>query len=309
MLPRSWRKNKVKLSILINTLFRRAFKIGPMFALARFRTCRIAFSHAQRFRQSDAFPGRKWDRARDTFLQPRSETIFPGVDPGRSVAELRSQAVSLGLDLPKRTVDEIYSLACQLPLQNSVRSRPFLKSEVGEGGRLRNGEMVTLGTAYKHRKGRLLNHECVAQVVHDPVLLEIASGYLGYWPRRLSDLELYWSFATRLSPEEQMKQGNAIDYHFDLHGYNFIMFAFYLTDTDRTSGAHIMFKDSHKKKTLPMLFSYSQPVEALSRFYGGEKETMIEGKAGTGFVMDNSCYHRATTPESADRLLLRLVYT
>lgn len=309
MLPRVWRKNKVKLLILMNTALRRTFKIGPMFALARFRTCRVAYSKAQRFRQSRSFPGRKWNRERDTILQPRTDTIFPGFDADRSVKELREQSVSLGLNLPADLVTEIYDLACQLPLQNSVRSRPFLKSEVSEGGRLTNGEMVSLGTAYKQRKGRLLNHECVSRIVYDPVILEIASRYLGYWPRRLSDLELYWSFATRLSPDEQMKQGNAIDYHFDLHGYNFIMFAFYLTDTDRSSGAHVMFKESHKKKTLPMLFSYSQPVDVLSRYYGGENETMIEGKAGTGFVMDNACYHRASTPEASDRLLLRLVYT
>lgn len=309
MLPRLWRKYKVKLSIWINTILRRAFKIGPMFVLARFRTCRVAYSHAQSLRQSAGPFRRKWDRERETIFRPRRESIFHGFDANRSVEELRKDGISLDLNLPPDLVAEIHGLACRLPLQNSVRSRPFLKSEVAEGGRLIDGQMVSLGTAYKRRKGELLKHECVSQIVNDPVLLEIVSRYLGYWPKRLSDLELYWSFATKLSFEEQMRQGNAIDYHYDLHGFNFVMVAFYLTDTDRTSGAHMMFKKSHKKKTLPMLFSYSQPADVLRRHYGSENETMIEGKAGRGFVMDNSTYHRATTPETADRLLLRLVYT
>jgi len=309
MLPRSWRKHKLKLSIWINTIHRRVFKIGPMFVLARFRTSRIAYSHIQRLRQSGGPFRRTWDRERESSLQPRRETIFHGMNADRSVEELRKDGISIGLNLPAHLVEDIYSLASRLPLQNSVRSRPFLKSEVSEGGRLVGGGMVTLGTAYKRRKGRLLEHECVSQIVHDPLLLEIVSRYLGYWPKRLSDLELYWSFATKLSPAEQMKQGNAIDYHFDLHGFNFVMVAFYITDTDINSGAHVMFKKSHQKKTLPMLFSYSQPVETLKNYYGSENETMVEGKAGSGFLMDNSTYHRATTPESADRLLLRLVYT
>jgi hypothetical protein len=309
MLPRSWRRNKAKLAILINTIQRRAFGIGPMFVLARFRTCRVAYSHTQRLRQSGSPFHRKWDRERESSLRPRDETIFHGINADRSVEELRKEGISIGLNLPPQLAEEIYGLACRLPLQNSVQSRPFLKSEVSEGGRLVGGELVSLGTAYKRRKGRLLEHECVSKIANDPLLLEIVSRYLGYWPSRLSDIELYWSFATKLSTEEQMRQGNAIDYHFDIHGFNFIMVAFYITDTDIRSGAHVMFKNSHEKKTLPMLFSYSQSVDTLKRYYGSENETMIEGKAGSGFVMDNSCYHRATTPEAADRLLLRLVYT
>jgi hypothetical protein len=309
MLPRSWRKNKAKLAILWNTFHRRVFRIGPMFILARFRVCRVAYSHFQKLRQSGGSLGKKWERERESTLQPRADTIFNGINADRSVEELRKDGITLGLSLPTPLVDEIYGLANRLPLQNFVYSKPFRKPEVSGGGRLPNGEMVTLGTVYKHNKYRLLEHDCVSKIVNDPVLLEIVSRHLGYWPERLSDVELYWSFATGLSPEEQMRQGNAIDYHFDLHGFNFIMVAFYLTDTDARSGAHVMFKTSHLKKKLPMFFSYSQPVDALIRYYGSEKETMIEGEAGTGFIMDNSTYHRASTPETTDRLLLRLVYT
>lgn len=309
MLPRSWRKRKVKLAILVNTILRRAIEIGPLFVLGRFRVCRDAYSRIEHFRQSVAPSYKKKVREESRNLQPRDKSIFNGFDADRSVQDLRKDGVSIGLHLPAQTVDEIYELASRLPLQNSTRKRPFLKSEVSEGGRLPSGEMVTIGSAYKKRKGALLEHECVAQIVYDPLLLEIASRYLGYWPNRLSDLELYWSFATQQTPEEQMAQGNAIDYHFDLHGFNFMMVAFYLTDTDRNSGAHVMFKQSHGKKTWPMIFSYSQPAETLREFYGSDKETMIEGEAGSGFMLDNSTYHRASTPEASDRLLLRLVYT
>jgi hypothetical protein len=38
--------------------------------------------------------------------------------------------------------------------------------------------------------------------------------------------------------------------------------------------------------------------------FGVENEIMIEGEAGTGFVQDTSCYHRATPPIQRDRLML-----
>lgn len=303
------KKDRIRLPNWINTILRRALVIAPMFVLGRFRICRVAYSHTQRFRQSVGPIYRRRIREKGKPLQPRRETIFPEIDVDRSVEELRDVGVSLGLSLPANLVDQLRDLASTLPLQNGVRSEPFMKSDVAEGGRLKDGEMVSLGMAYRQRKSKLLDHDCVSQIVHDPLVLEIVSRYLGYWPNRLSDLELYWSFVTTLSPDEQISQGNAIDCHFDLHGFNFVMVAFYLTNTDRNSGAHVMFEKSHVKKTLPMLFSWSQPAELLRRHYGYESEKIIEGQAGSGFVIDNSCYHSALTPEASDRLLLRFVYT
>jgi hypothetical protein len=42
----------------------------------------------------------------------------------------------------------------------------------------------------------------------------------------------------------------------------------------------------------------------VRRQFGLENEITIEGPAGPGFVQDTSCYHRATPPTHADRLIL-----
>ena len=42
--------------------------------------------------------------------------------------------------------------------------------------------------------------------------------------------------------------------------------------------------------------------------YGPEAERLIEGPAGSGFLEDTSCYHKALAPVSADRLMLQFRY-
>jgi len=113
-------------------------------------------------------------------------------------------------------------------------------------------------------------------------------------------------FASDFSDEERRRlEHYVIDYHYDVSGFNFVYASFYITDTDRQSGAHVMMKRSHNKKPLRMLLgSASASQEAVRQRYGLDNEITIEGPAGTGFVQDTSCYHRATPPTHRDRLML-----
>jgi hypothetical protein len=66
-----------------------------------------------------------------------------------------------------------------------------------------------------------------------------------------------------------------------------------------------MMKRSHKRKPLRMLLGSASASEArVYKQFGIENEITIEGPAGTGFVQDTSCYHRATPPTHGDRLML-----
>jgi hypothetical protein len=68
-----------------------------------------------------------------------------------------------------------------------------------------------------------------------------------------------------------------------------------------------MMKRSHKRKPLRMLFGSARASqEAVYRQYGRENEITIEGPAGTGFVQDTSCFHRASPPTRGDRLMLAI---
>ena len=115
-----------------------------------------------------------------------------------------------------------------------------------------------------------------------------------------------WSFASDFSDEEKRQlRHHVIDYHYDFGGYNFVYASFYISDTDRYSGAHVMMKRSHNRKPLRMLLGSAFASEArVRKQFGIENEITIEGPAGTGFVQDTSCYHRATPPTHGDRLML-----
>jgi hypothetical protein len=66
-----------------------------------------------------------------------------------------------------------------------------------------------------------------------------------------------------------------------------------------------MMRRSHNRKPLRMLFGSASASEAnVRKRFGIENEIIIEGPAGTGFVQDTSCYHRATPPTRGDRLML-----
>jgi hypothetical protein len=131
------------------------------------------------------------------------------------------------------------------------------------------------------------------------------TGYLGHEPRKILII-LHWSFASDFTDQERRQlRHHVIDYHYDVGGFNFVYASFYITDTDRNSGAHVMMKRSHNKKPLQMLLgSAVASQDAVRQRYGIENEITIEGPAGTGFVQDTSCYHRATPPIHRDRLML-----
>ena len=129
--------------------------------------------------------------------------------------------------------------------------------------------------------------------------------YLGHGPRKITTI-LDLSFGSSMTDEQRrsLKHG-VIDYHYDVAGYNFVYASFYITDTDRYSGAHVMMKRSHKSKPWRMLFGSARASqEAVYKQFGRENEITIEGPAGTGFVQDTSCYHRASPPTRGDRLML-----
>lgn len=147
----------------------------------------------------------------------------------------------------------------------------------------------------------------VQAVINDPVLRSIVSRYVKHSPRIVKPI-LHWSFGSSMEDEERRRLKHiVIDYHYDVGGFNFVYASFYITDTDRYSGAHVMMKRSHNKKPLRMLLgSAVASEEAVRKQFGIENEITIEGPAGTGFVQDTSCYHRASSPTRGDRLMLAI---
>jgi len=142
----------------------------------------------------------------------------------------------------------------------------------------------------------------------DDFLLRIAEEYLGYYPQNC-DVAVWWSFANAISPAERRQQLQTIDFHYDIHGFNFFYVCFYLTDVNTNSGAHVLVKGSHKHKQMSMLLRSARCSDAMiQQQYSDVEIITIEGKAGKCFLEDASCFHKALPPVENDRLFLQLRY-
>lgn len=267
------------------------------YILGRFQIVRSVYSRLRGLHQSRM--GTQPDLA-------ERKTLFVGFDHDAAVQAIRDDAVYIGTNLPTRVVEEIVSFC---------KAEPLFARHEPDGGNFQHHE-ITRGFRPDGRPAPIgaikdpLSCPAVRSVTADPGLRSIARTYLGYEPTRVITL-LYWSFASSFTDEERRNLlQHVIDYHYDVGGYNFVYASFYLLDTVRSSGAHVMVKGSHKTKPLRMLWGSAVASEQqVYHQFGRENEIVIEGPAGTGFVQDTSCYHRASPPTSGDRLLLQIRFS
>jgi hypothetical protein len=269
----------------------RIVKGDIQYALGRFWTVRSVYGGARRL----------MDR-RVSVQQNGSSTLFPDQNVDQIASTISEEAVFIGLNLPAHIVNEIDTFARKEPLHTNYDpdGPTFRYSDVIRGKAPDGRSAPIAGISNPTRC------PAVQAIVDDPVLRAIVGTYLGHEPHKVLTI-LGWSFASDFSEEERrrLRHQNVLDYHYDVDGYNFVYANFYITDTDRNSGAHVMMKRSHKRKPLRMLFGSASASEAsVHKQFGVENEIMIEGEAGTGFVQDTSCYHRATPPIQRDRLML-----
>lgn len=259
------------------------------FVLGRFRTVRTIYGGVRRL--VDGRPS----------TQNGGPTLFPDNDVEQIVQTIHKDAVFVGLTLPAHIVAEIDAFARTEPLHANYdpNGATFRYGDVCRG-KTPDGRQVPIGGIRDPARC-----PAVRAVIDDPILRAIVTGYLGHEPRRIMTI-LDWSFASDYTDEERRKlRHHVIDYHYDVMGYNFVYASFYITDTDRHSGAHVMMKRSHNRKPLRMLLgSVSASEASVRKQFGAENEITIEGPAGTGFVQDTSCYHRASPPTRGDRLML-----
>jgi hypothetical protein len=264
------------------------------YVFGRFRAVRMSYSRIRRLRETGF---------RMSAEISGGQTLFPDIDVAQAVKSIRDDAVFLGIRLPATIVREIDAFCRSTPLfaRHDPDGPTFFHHDVIRG-RTPDGRPTPTGSIRDPMSCR-----AVRAIVEDPVLRAIARNYLGYEPDTDAPI-LYWSLASDFTDEERrcLKQV-AIDYHYDVGGFNFVYASFYILDTDRYSGAHVMMRKSHDRKSLRMLFGSAIASESLvHQRFGRENELVIEGPAGSGFIQDAACYHRASPPTHADRLMLQI---
>lgn len=271
-------------------------KTPPSYILGRFYLSRAAFSCWMRCRQ----------RLGGIRL-PAMEGLVPSEiirtnQPRTAVEDLRKSALFEGISLPPAMVAEITEFAKQSELTVTGVQAPFRYTDV-KNGRLSDGTFVALGHCENPTQC-----PAVCKIRDDRVLQAIVANYLGYIPRS-GDIRLYWSFVGDATDQERRGMYQTIDYHYDVHDYNFCYVHIYLTDTDVHSGAHVMVLGSHRSKPVRWLLgSARQTDDAIKQHYGEKRVVCLEGKAGMGFIEDTSCFHKALAPVRQERLMLQIRY-
>lgn len=230
----------------------------------------------------------------------QAQSLFIDVDADRVIEGIRADSYA-NLDLPTAVVSELQTAVSCQPCKTTVSGRDirFLAAE-------RTSAEQDAGHSIHMASYDLKNIPVLESIENDPILRQIAAGYLGF-PVKEVRTRLFWSFVVEMSDQERLRLGQTVRFHYDLHGFNFLYFHFYLTDTDKDSGAHVLVRGSHHRKPLRLLFSSAnQTDESICRTYGEGAVKVLTGPAGYGFAEDTFCYHKATPPVSHDRLMLQL---
>lgn len=149
----------------------------------------------------------------------------------------------------------------------------------------------------------------IGRVARDPRLVETASRFLGYGPRR-TRARLCWSPVVTLSDRERRDAGQTIDFHYDIEACNSVYVYFYLIGGGPTSGAHVLVEGSHGPKPIRMIAgSCFQAEDKVLARYGADKVTVVAGGPGFGFFEDPACFHKALVPTRTARLCLQLRFS
>jgi len=287
---------------------RRLFELlreRPHYVFGRFAMARDAYSGLRSARDlvGGGQPMRIGDLYQPTIADVAvapSGMLVDGKSSREQVAEMRAQSYSLGPSLTPAAVATLVSEA---------RARPLY----AQGAATPCGILGTLTAEQRNQfafasVGDASSIPAIRALAGDPALHDAARLFLRYRPREVS-IWLFWSFANHLSAEHRRSVYQTIDYHYDVDGMNFMYANFYLLDTTRMNGAHAIIAGSHRRKGLRQLIGVARIGDDEAKaIYGADAERVIEGPAGSGFLEDTSCYHKALPPQTGDRLMLQLRY-
>jgi hypothetical protein len=235
----------------------------------------------------------------------RTSQFFHDVQVGEISNHLLRDGVAFGLQLPAATVAELREFAARNPCWAERNPAFGFPPGQSDAARERLGRAFLLAQYFNI--GR--HSPVVAALAEDPVLLDIASRYLGTRPV-LVGANMWWSYPEKVS--DAARNEAAQMFHYDLDDFRFLKFFFYLTDVDEAAGPHVVVRGSHENKRFGSLKEslkvrrYSD--DEIVRRYGADSIVTITGNAGTGFAEDTLAIHKGLTPRNSPRLLLQLQY-
>jgi hypothetical protein len=230
-------------------------------------------------------------------------SIFLDLDVDRAVDSLKREGLFSDFFLPQTNLQEILRFANST--QYCGNCNPKFTFTISDR------EQAELNYASTLFTGHCVNpsEQCgaIKKIEQDSKLWSIAALYLETDPILIGS-RLWWNFATDRKIDESLSK--PFRFHYDLEDYRFIKFMFYLVDVDLENAPHVCVKRSHNHKKLRHQFCLITEIEQeeIVQHYDDENVETICGKAGLGFVEDFHCFHKATVPESKNRLILEIKF-
>lgn len=146
----------------------------------------------------------------------------------------------------------------------------------------------------------ILSCKEVIEIASDPLVIEIASNYLGCRPT-ISSMGIRWSFSRAASKKATQ------NFHRDLDDWRTVKYFIYLTDVYEDTGPHTYVKGTHNFPC-EMRGRLYTPEEVRSRF-GDDAIASVTGNKGRAFLADMHGIHRGNVPERCRRLILQIQYS
>ena len=277
---------------------------NPTYVLGRFAVARTAYSRVRGLRRpagsSPTIP--VGDLYGDRFdAQPISSSgcIVSSRPAAEHLSRLKSDSYSGGLTLDRQAIAELRSFAERAPLVS--------KSGPGQYLDIQASPALLADTALATVKGSS-GLDLVRRLAADDLLVDLSSRALGYHPQKVSSW-LFWSFANGLDRAAREERHQTVSFHYDVDGLSFVYVSFYLVDVTDQNGAHVLVRGTHTgKKASHLLGSVRLSDEEIAETYGADRVETLTGPAGTGFIEDTSCYHKALPPLQGERLMLQFRY-
>lgn len=147
----------------------------------------------------------------------------------------------------------------------------------------------------------LIKSQDIVALTHNPLLLDVATLYLGCKPT-ISNFSVWWSIPADGTAQE------AENYHRDVDDWRFVKFFLYLSDVSATAGPHRFVKGSHKSSRF-LVTGRRFTDAAVEAAFGKENCLSMLGNAGDAFLEDTFGLHKGQPPFGSRRLVLQIQYS